>query len=133
MNQGVLRVATLNPIQQGLKLLIFGGVHFFRLKVATLNPIQQGLKHTRLTLSCGWLRVATLNPIQQGLKPYLHFLTGKNEHRCNAKSNTTRIETPQKTLMNQGVLRVATLNPIQQGLKHPYPRRHTGAIQSLQR
>ncbi len=36
--------------------------------VATLNPLQQGLKHSDGDVCLGALVVATLNPLQQGLK-----------------------------------------------------------------
>ncbi len=62
--------------------------------VATLNPIQQGLKRARRAQSFSRLpRVATLNPIQQGLKHAYRHLCASHGQGCNAKSNTTRIET----------------------------------------
>ncbi len=66
-------VATLNPIQQGLKPEGVASRRSRSSQVATLNPIQQGLKHEDLLMSnVTTLAVATLNPIQQGLKPDRH-------------------------------------------------------------
>jgi len=64
-------VATLNPIQQGLKRYISELGDCTALWVATLNPIQQGLKlYADMALALYASLVATLNPIQQGLKQH---------------------------------------------------------------
>ncbi|GEM_PF-3963015 len=52
-------VATLNPIQQGLKLRLTCHPWQFSILVATLNPIQQGLKlqnHTGIKRLIGALQ-----------------------------------------------------------------------------
>ena len=66
-------VATLNPIQQGLKPQLEQRSNN-TFQVATLNPIQQGLKHKSvLNNTRNVMQVATLNPIQQGLKRVLEL------------------------------------------------------------
>ena len=82
------------------------------------------------------LRVATLNPIQQGLKLRTAIVVVERIIAgCNAKSNTTRIETryvPYACQLSAGM--VATLNPIQQGLKHTKTAAHAAlALILLQR
>ncbi len=48
--------------------------------VATLNPLQQGLKLQRGAFFDGHpVRVATLNPLQQGLKPTYWVREGTHE------------------------------------------------------
>ncbi len=99
-------VATLNPIQQGLKHKKKQRVKKTEQHVATLNPIQQGLKHKVNVATLSAMMVATLNPIQQGLKLCAYLRGFTVYFSCNAKSNTTRIETRQQRLSCQSEYRL---------------------------